>query len=139
MLPRGGTDGTLAQWVYIVAVELCVPAEEVMRNYRNMQRTMLSDPNPPKTQTRAFEVAQFVWEDELLYGERPPWKTMWKRWNNWPLTEPFKNWRDFYRYFYRGTEATPPRYVATNGQVTDLVRSRSHQGVFDIWASKVRQ
>jgi hypothetical protein len=43
------------------------------------------------------------------------------------LTKPFDNWRDFHRYFYQGAEATPPWYVATNEQTTNLVRSRSYQ------------
>jgi hypothetical protein len=33
---------------------------------------MSPDPNSPKTQTRAFKVAQFVWEQELAHGERSP-------------------------------------------------------------------
>jgi hypothetical protein len=138
LLPRGGVDGTLPQWVYIVAVELWVPAEEATRAYRNMQRTMLSNPNPPKTQARAFQVAAFVWAQEQVHGERPPWPVLCERWNSWPLTEPFEDWRTFRKSFLRGAEAAPPRYVAANEQMTELVRSRSHQGAFDLWASKVR-
>jgi hypothetical protein len=140
LLPRGGVDGTLAQWEYIVAVELWVPAEEVMSDYRSMQRTLLSDPKPPQTQERAFDVARFVWENEIAHGQRPSWPELRERWNNWPLTKPFKkNWRDFRTTFLRGARATPPRYVASNEQMTELVRSRSHQGAFDVWASKVRE
>src|SRR5215216_53947 len=43
------------------------------------------------------------------------------------LTKPLDNWRDFHRYFYQGAEATPPWYVATNEQITNIVRSRSYQ------------
>lgn len=139
LLPRGGADGTLGQWVYIVAVELWVPAEEVMNSYRRMQRSMLAAPKLPKTSTRAFEVAAFVWQNELVHGTRPPWPVLCESWNNWPLTVPFKSWQSFRRSFERGAKATPPRYVATNEQITELVRSRSHQGVFDVWASKVRK
>jgi hypothetical protein len=139
LLSRGGADGTLGQWVYIVAVELWVPAEEVMRNYQSMQRTMLADPKPQKTSTRAFEVAAFVWQNELVHGTRPSWPVLCERWNNWPLTVPFNSWRSFRTSFIRGAEATPPRYVATNEQIADLVRSHSHQEAFDVWASKVRE
>jgi hypothetical protein len=142
LLPRGGVDGTLAQWVYIVAVELWMPAEEVMEDYRSIQRTMLSDPRTPKTQSRALKVAKFVWDNEIADGERAPWPELWQRWNNsliGRLVGTFEHWRDFRRYFIRGEEATLPRYLATNKQITDLVRQRSHQRAFDMWASEVRE
>jgi hypothetical protein len=132
LFPRGGVDGTLAQWVYVVAAELWVPAEEVANNYRNMQKTMSAESIPPKTSERAFEVAAFVWDNERVHGTRPPWPVLCERWNNWPLTEPFKKWQSFHKAFARGAKATPPRYVATNEQMTELVRSRSHQGAFDM-------
>jgi hypothetical protein len=91
LLPRGGVDGTLPQWVYIIAVELWMPAEEVMKNYRQMQRTMMSQPDPPRTQARALNVARFVWEQELHYGKRPSWPVLCERWNNYPLTAVFTN------------------------------------------------
>ncbi len=103
---------------------------------------LLADPNPPKTQTRAFKVAQFVWENERVHGKRPPWPVLCERWNNSPfgqLAGTFDSWRDLRTNFVRGAKATPPRYIATNEQMTELVRSRSHQGAFDMWASKVRE
>jgi hypothetical protein len=139
LLPRGGVNGMLGQWVYIVAVELWVPAEEVMRDYQSMQRTFLANPNPPKTSARSFKVAAFVWQNELVHSTRPPWPVLCERWNNWPLTKPFKNWQSFRRSFVRGAEATPPRYRMTDAQITDQVRSRSYQGAFDLWASRVRK
>jgi hypothetical protein len=139
LLPRGGADGTLGQWVYIVAVELWAPAEEVARHYRRIQRAVLADPKPPKTSTRAFEVAAFVWDSERAHGGRLPWSELCERWNNWPLAEPFKSWQSFRRSFFRGAAATPPRYGAPNEQIADLVRERSHQGAFDAWASEVRE
>jgi hypothetical protein len=39
----------------------------------------------------------------------------------------------------RAFGATPPRYRVTNEQMADQVRSRSYQGVFDEWVSKVRK
>jgi hypothetical protein len=38
----------------------------------------------------------------------------------------------FRKHFVRGAEATPPCYVATNEQIADLVKSRSHQSAFDV-------
>jgi hypothetical protein len=139
LLPRGGVDGTLPQWVYIVAVEMWMPAEKVAEHYRQMQRTMMAEPDQPRTQARAFNVARFVWEQERFYGERPPWPVMCERWNNYPLTRPFKNWRDFRTNFLRGAKATPPRYVATEEQLTEQVRShvRDQAGLFYYWADKV--
>ena len=110
-----------------------------MRAYRTMQRTMLSNPNPPKTQGRSFQVAAFVCAHEQVHGERPPWPVLCERWNNSPLIEPLEDWRPFRKCFLRGAEATPPQYVAINEQITDQVRSRSYQGVFDDWAAKVRK
>ena len=91
LLPRGGVDGTLPQWVNITAVELWMPVEKVMEAYRWMQQTMMAEPDPPKTQARAFNVARFVWEQEKQYGERPPWPIMCERWNNYPLARAFKS------------------------------------------------
>src|SRR5215210_6932508 len=99
LLPRGGLDGTLAQWVYVVAAELWVPAEEVANIYRAMQKTMLAESNPPKTRARQFEVAAFVWENERVHGKRPPWRVLCESWNKRPLTEPLEDWRDFHKAF----------------------------------------
>jgi hypothetical protein len=139
LFPRGGLDGTLPQWVYVVAVELWVPAEEVMRNYRSTQRTLLAKPNPPKTSERAFDVASFVWQAEAHYGERPPWPVLWKHWNERHLAAPFKNWRDFRTYFLRGEEATQPRYVASDKQLTEEVRhnARNRAATFRAWGNQV--
>jgi hypothetical protein len=139
LLPRGGVDGTLPQWVYITAVELWMPAEEVMKDYRQMQQTMMAQPDPPRTQARALNVARFVWEQELHYGQRPSWPVMCERWNKYPLTRPFKSWRDFRTNFFRGARATPPRYVATEEQLTEQVKShaRERAGLFYYWADKV--
>ncbi len=137
LFPRGGVDGTLAQWVYVVAVELWVPVEEVANSYRNMQKTMSAESTPPKTSERTFEVAAFVWDNERVHGTRPPWPVLCERWNNWPLTEPFKKWQSFQKAFSRGAKATPPRYVASNEQITSQVRSGS-QKILDVWAAKVR-
>jgi hypothetical protein len=71
LYPRGGADGTLPRWVAVLAVALWVSPEEVWEAYSGTQKSMAADPNPPKTQTRVFRVAQFVWQNEIcrLNGE----------------------------------------------------------------------
>jgi hypothetical protein len=137
--PRGGVDGTIPQWVILMAVEAWIPAAEVAESYSRLQQPFLAERRPPKTSERAFQVARFVWEEERIHRARPSWPVLCERWNHFPLTEPFERWRDFRTSFQRGATATPPRYVLTNEQITDLVRSRSQQGNFDSWASEVRE
>jgi hypothetical protein len=139
--PRGGVDGTVPQWVYIIAAELWMPAEEVARAFRSMQRTLMVETDQPRTQSRAFEVARFVCAMEAAYGKRPSWPQMCKRWNEYPLTRPFEDWRDFRTYFVRGAKATLPRYKATDEEITEQVRSATARGeavAFDSWVSQVR-
>ena len=139
LLPRGGVDGTLPQWLFVTAVEMWVPAREVAKEYRRIQQTLMADPNPPRTQARAFNVARFVWEQEKLHGKRPPWPTMCERWNETPLTRPFDSWRKFRTSFDRGARAVPPRYVASNEQLTELVRTegQSRAELVRSWVEKV--
>ena len=138
-LPRGGVDGTLPQWVILLAVEAWVPAEEVKEVYRDQQQTLLAERKPPRTHERAFQVAAFVWEQEHRYGERPQWPVLCERWNNWPLTEPFERWRDFRTNFYRGEKAVRPRYVAREELIIEQVRSGAPAKGFDLWASSLRE
>lgn len=140
LLPRGGVDGTLPQWVHVLAVELWMPAEEVMERHRSLQRTLMAEARPPRTHARAFDVARFVWELEKHYGRRLSWPAMCREWNEFPLTKPFDSWRDFRTNFIRGAEATPPRYIATDEELTKQVREASTRGravVFDEWARQV--
>jgi hypothetical protein len=147
LLPRGGVDGTIPQWVYVIAAELWVPDEEVARVFRTMQRTLMVDPNQPRTQARALNVARFVWQVEAADGERPSWPELcklWndycKRWNDPPVAGTFDRWRDFRTYFLRGERATLPRYKATDEHITEQVREASNRGeavAFESWASNV--
>jgi hypothetical protein len=121
-----------------MGVEAWVPAEDVKEVYRANQQALLME-QPPKTQARAFEVAQFVWEQEGLHGERPPWPVLCERWNNWFPTQRFDSWRHFRMTFIRGAQATPPRYFATSKVLTELVRSRDFEGAFDMWAASFRE
>jgi hypothetical protein len=141
LLPRGGVDGTVPQWVYVVAAELWIPAEEVARSFRTMQQTLMDDPNQPRTQARAFNVARFVWEVEAAHGERPSWPELCKLWNDFPMTSPFEDWRDFHKNFVRGEQATLPRYNASAEQITEQVREATIRGeavALDRWVSQVR-
>jgi hypothetical protein len=148
LLPRGGVDGTIPGWVGIIAAELWMPATEVARSFRAMQRTLMVDSDQPRTQARAFNVARFVWEVEASYGERPSWPELCKLWNDSckrgndaPVAGTFERWRDFRANFVRGERATLPRYKATDEQITQQVREASNRGeavAFDGWASQVR-
>jgi hypothetical protein len=76
LLPRGGADGTVPQLVHVIATELWMPAAEVARSFRAMQRTLMVDSDQPRTQARAYNVARFVWRMQAALGERPPWQEM---------------------------------------------------------------
>jgi hypothetical protein len=140
LLPRGGVDGTIPQWVYVIAVELWTPPTEVAKSFRAMQQALMVDSDQPRTQARAFNVARFVWALEAAYGRRPSWPEMCKLWNDSPMTRPFENWRDFRIYFLRGKKATLPRYKATDEVITEQVIEASSRGrsvAFDLWVSQV--
>ena len=137
--PRGGVDGTHPQWVIFMGIEAWIPADDVKRVYRDSQQVLLAEEHPPRTGERAFQVAEFVWNEERLHGSRPPWPVLLERWNDWPLTEPFKNWRDFRTYFLRGAKATPPRYRASTKHLTEEVRARTFEGAFELWVRSFRE
>jgi hypothetical protein len=110
--PIGRGDGTLPQWVIQLEIEAWVPEEDVLRIYQDVRRKLLADHAPPKVQPRTYEVARFVWQQELVYGKRPSWPELCDRWNQRnPEQEHFKDWRAFHTCFQRGEKATPPRYV----------------------------
>jgi len=101
----------------------------------------MDHPNQPRTQARAFNVARFAWEVEAAQGERPSWPELCKLWNDFPMTTPFENWRDFRTNFVRGEKATLPRYTANAEQITEQVREATIHGeavAFDGWVSQVR-
>jgi hypothetical protein len=143
--PRGGIDGTIPQWVVVMAVEAWLPAEEVKESYRRLQHAFLAEQRPPKTTERAFQVAKFVWEQEQFYGTRPSWKVLTKRWNDLPWAasfewaKPFKNWQAFRMSFERGKKATRPQYVASEDQMTELVRSGRTEEALEAWMAPLRE
>jgi hypothetical protein len=130
-------DGTLPQWVIVMGVEAWVPADDVKETYEKLRQTFLAEQSQPKTQARTFQVAAFVWDQKQAHGTRPPWPVLCERWNNWPLTEPFEDWRAFRMCFLRGKKATRPRYVASEEQLTELVRTRHHEGNLERWAKRL--
>jgi hypothetical protein len=147
LLPRGGLDGSIPGWVGIIAAELWASPEVVARSFRAMQQTLMVDPDQPRTQARAYNVARFVWEVEAAYGERPSWPELCKLWNDSckrgydaPVAGTFECWRDFRANFVRGAKATLPRYKATDKQITEQVREASNRGgsvAFDLWVRQV--
>ena len=128
-----------------MAVEAWIPAEEVTEAYRHLQHTFLAEKRPPKTTERSFQVAKFVWEKERLNGTRPTWQALTERWNNLPWAgsfkwaEPFKNWQAFRMSYERGKKATPPRYVTSEEQMTELIRSRRQEGALNAWMALLRE
>ena len=145
IFPRGGTDGTIPQWVIVMAVEAWIPAEEVKEAYRHLHHTLLAEQRPPKTSERAFQVAEFVWEQEQFYGTRPSWKVLTKRWNDLPWAasfewaKPFEKWQAFRMSFERGKRATRPQYVTSENQMTELVRSRRAEEALEAWMAPLRE
>ena len=85
MRPHGGFDGTLPQWVIELEIEAWVPADDVRSIYQHAQRVyaqsgLLVEQGPPKTQPRTYNVARFVWEEELRCGKRASWPVLLERW-----------------------------------------------------------
>jgi hypothetical protein len=135
--PIGRGDRTLPQWVIQLEIEAWVPEKDVMRIYQDERRKLLADQAPTKIQPRTYEVARFVWEQELLYSKRPSWPKLCDRWNRRnPEQEHFKDWRAFRTCFVRGEEATPPRYANGNdhiiGEARRLKESRGNPPSFGL-------
>lgn len=138
LFPRGGTDGTIAQWVYVLLVELWVPAEEVKADYLDLQQT-LTEERARKADPRTLEVARFVWEEQKRAGGKNlSYPDLMNRWNKSRPDSKFNSWRSFRTAFIRGKEATLPRYEGS----ADLLHKEAKEGygkhLFDDWASGVR-
>jgi hypothetical protein len=136
---RGGVDRTVPQWLILMGVEAWVPPEDIKDAHQDHQRELLAEQRPPKTAARTFQVAQFVWEQDHAYGKRLSWPVLCKRWNEWPLTEPFKDSESFRRAFERGAASTPPAYLASEPHMTSLVKSRNLKRALDAWVSLFRK
>jgi hypothetical protein len=82
-----------------------VPAEDVTRAYKRMQKQALEGRNrQPKPKT--LEVACFVWEEERRHEyNKLSWPVLCKRWNKEHPKDQFENYRHFRTTFTRGAEA----------------------------------
>jgi hypothetical protein len=140
LFPRGGTDGTHAQWVYVLQVELWVPAEEVKSEYLQLQQT-LTEEKARKADPRTLEVARFVWEQQRRAGDQKlSYPDLMKRWNESRRDDDqkFNHWRSFRNAFSRGEEATLPRYESSADLLREGVQEGYGKQLFDSWASDVR-
>jgi hypothetical protein len=53
--------------------------------------------------------------------------------------KPFKNWQAFRMSFERGKKATPPQYIASENQLTELVRSGRTEEALEAWMAPLRE
>jgi len=138
LFPRGGTDGTVAQWVYVLQVELWVPAEEVKAEYLELQQ-ILTDEKARKADPRTLEVARFVWEQQRNAGEKKlSYSDLMERWNeSRPDDQKFSRPRSFRTAFIRGKQATLPRYERSASLLEEGVKQGYSKHLFDSWASDV--
>src|SRR5215211_7562755 len=92
-----------SQWQIELNISPWVPAEEVTRAYKWMQKQLLEGRNTqPKPKT--LEVACFVWEEERRREyNRPSWRVLCERWNKEHPKDRFEDYRHFRTYFTRGT------------------------------------
>jgi hypothetical protein len=107
----GSKDRTLHRWVVSLDIEAWVPAEEVTRVYRNLQRQFIHEQGG-RTEEGTYEVARFVWRElRKNDGSRLTWPALLERWKQaHPDGHRFKTYNNFRQFFVRGEEATVPRY-----------------------------
>ena len=68
----------------------------VKRVYADLQAKLLKNHAVSKTQALAYDVARFVWGQELAHGERPPWAKLREWWNErHPEEKQVKDYRPF--------------------------------------------
>jgi hypothetical protein len=88
-----------------LSISQWVPAEEVTRAYKRMQKQVLEGRNRQRN-PKTLEVACFVWEEERRHEyNTPSWRVLCKRWNKEHPNDQFKDYRHFRTYFTRGAEA----------------------------------
>ena len=73
IFPRGGIDGTIPQWVIVMAVEAWIPAEEVKESYRQppphfSRRTALAEDNRARVPGSKIRVGAgaILWHTALV-------------------------------------------------------------------------
>jgi hypothetical protein len=86
-----------------------VPAKEVERAYRNLQKQLLEE-SSRETGVRILDVVQFCWAQFRKTRSTAPWRVYFERWNQTHPDNKFANWRNFREYFLRGTTAATPTY-----------------------------
>ena len=86
-----------------------VPAKEVERAYRNIQKQLLGE-SSRETGVRILEVVQFCWAQFRKTRATAPWRVYFERWNQTYPNKEFPSWRNFLEYYRRGTKAATPSY-----------------------------
>jgi hypothetical protein len=86
-----------------------VPAKQVERAYRNMQKQLLEE-SSRETGARILEVVQFCWAQFRKTRSTVPWRVYFERWNQAYPDKNFANWRNFREYYLRGITAATPTY-----------------------------
>ena len=88
-----------------------MPAEEVARVYRNLQRQFIGEQSS-RTEDGTYEVTRFVWRElRRNDGSRLTWPALLKRWRQeHPDDHRFKTYNNFRQFFVGGEKATVPRY-----------------------------
>jgi hypothetical protein len=132
-------DDTVPQWVYVLQVELWVPAEEMKAEYLELQE-VLTEEKARKANPRTLEVARFVWDQQGSVGKQKlSYPELMRRWNeSRPDDEKFRRPRSFRNVYIRGKEATLPRYGVSDELLQAEVRDGYGRHLFDSWASDVR-
>jgi hypothetical protein len=86
-----------------------VPAKEVERAYRNIQKQLLEE-STRETGVRILEVVQLCWAQFRKTRVTAPWRVYFEGWNQTYPNKKFPNWRNFREYYLRGTKAATPSY-----------------------------
>ncbi len=90
-----------------------VPAKEVERIYRNIQKQVLKETSH-ETSLGILETAQFCWQQFRAKGPMPSWRIWCERWNQTYPDKRFKTWRNFREYYVRGSKKALPIYKFPN-------------------------
>jgi hypothetical protein len=143
VLPRGGTDGTAAQWVALIAIELWTPAEELKASYQSLQESLTEEKRPPKTEERAYEVARFVMSVRR-HRPRYPWRSLLEHWNLGREKEEDRFTgkaaeQTFRKVYDRGMRAALPRYEKSEKHLRAFLERGPITDLFDGWAKGIRK
>lgn len=87
-----------------ITADIGVSVEEVAEAFKTAQRQILGGDN--RKRERALEVARFVARQIREHGKRPPWTTIWERWNEEHPTKEEGHYGD-----YRAIRQTFERFM----------------------------